>query len=255
MASVPEPDGVSPAGEDRGAGMADAPCRQCLLPMPRGAKLCSRCGSYQDWRGSLSVSNSVLALLVALVSVSSLALPAISGALRSHRSQVAVSNPVFEGEQVLLVATNVGERPGIVRRAELRSDLIGTQADLELRSAVDAFVPPGSRQVGFRIVTRRSALDTAMQMMKVASVTIAQRQDAVGVLTVWSEQSNGTTTSRSFSVRRIDLMNLLDAHRVRCEAVRSSRGEDGGCRGLDDLARDVNDHVDATVARLQGRPR
>lgn len=237
------------------AGDVVRPCRQCMLPVPVGARLCSHCNSYQDWRGFLAVSNAVLALLVALVSVSSLALPAIVAAGRSHRSQVTVSSPVFEKEDVLLVATNVGDRPGIVRRAELRSDLVGAQADLELLSAAHAFVAPGSRQVGFTVTTRRGALDTALQLMKVSSITIAQRQDAVGKLEVWTEQSDGTTASQTFTVRRIDVMNLLEAHRARCEASSPSSASDDGCRSLDDVIRDTNAHADRTIARLGGGTR
>lgn len=248
-------DGSSSSHTNQGElGDAGERCRQCRRPLLSGARLCSHCNSYQDWRGFISVSNSVLALLVALVSVASIALPAFLNALRPHRSQVTVSNPVFEREQVLLAATNVGERPGIVRRAELRSDLLGGQADLELRGATDAFVPPGSKQVGFRIVVRRNALDTAMQLMKVTSITIAERQDAVGSLTVWSEQSDGSTEKQTFGVRRIDLMNLLEAHRQRCEASRPP-ASDEGCLSLADVISATNAHVDRTIARLRGAGR
>ena len=45
------------------------PCRVCREPIRQGAKKCIHCDSMLDWRGWLGISETALALLVALVSV------------------------------------------------------------------------------------------------------------------------------------------------------------------------------------------
>ncbi|WP_165184980.1 hypothetical protein [Caulobacter soli] len=51
------------------------PCRACCYDMPAKANKCVKCSSLQDWQRYLTFSSSILALLTALVSVSTFAIP------------------------------------------------------------------------------------------------------------------------------------------------------------------------------------
>jgi len=97
-------------------------CRQCLSKIPLGARVCVNCGSAQDWRAQISLSSTVLALVVALVSVLSATLPEISKVIFPF-SDIHVSllgMGVSEWAQpdrppeLQVLATNHGQRPGVI---------------------------------------------------------------------------------------------------------------------------------------------
>src|SRR5258708_28682650 len=52
-------------------------CVTCREKIERGAKICIRCNQFQDWRRFFGLSSTILSLLVALVSVLSIAIPAV----------------------------------------------------------------------------------------------------------------------------------------------------------------------------------
>ena len=58
-------------------------CKICASEIPRAAIKCTKCGSYQNFRRYFEFSNSTLALLIALISVVSLAHKNISDLYRS----------------------------------------------------------------------------------------------------------------------------------------------------------------------------
>lgn len=62
---------------------ATKPCRVCGEDIKASAQKCIRCDSYQDWRGRLGLSSTVLALLVALISVITNGVPIISAAFEA----------------------------------------------------------------------------------------------------------------------------------------------------------------------------
>lgn len=91
---------------------AKAKCRTCQEDMKLGAKKCTKCDSYQDWRRFLSMSSSVLALLIALLSVTSVAGPSIIRMARGERSQIAVAAvQVSSARSLRLFVSNRGTRP------------------------------------------------------------------------------------------------------------------------------------------------
>ncbi len=69
-------------------------CRICCEPIAAGARKCIHCDSFQDWRGNLGVSATVLSLLVALVSVLTASAPILTKTLTPERSDLAFA---FQG--------------------------------------------------------------------------------------------------------------------------------------------------------------
>jgi hypothetical protein len=96
------------------------PCKVCGEPIKKVARICINCNSYQDWRAEVSVSNTVLSLLVALFSVLTVALPAITTFLTPKNSNLIFSYEGTIGDTISLLVTNVGIRPGAVHYLIIR---------------------------------------------------------------------------------------------------------------------------------------
>lgn len=231
-------------------------CRQCRRSIPLGARLCSHCNSFQDWRGYLSLSNSVLALLVALVSVSSIALSTGLTALRGSSSKLIVSNPVFKGEEVYLVATNTGQSPGTVASAEFESVFTDDLTEIEFGSPADAFVAPGARQLVLRIGIKLNAMDSNRRALDPRLYSANPPEAPLGKLGVWVRQSDGQATKSEFPLNRSDLFNLLTSHAERCQASREPPTISNGCQGLEDVHQEsqrVHDRLEKVIDNARNR--
>jgi hypothetical protein len=98
-------------------------CSTCSAEIPRGARICTKCNQFQDWRGffgrSSTVLSTILSLLVALFSVLTTAIPVIHNALTPERSNVQCSLLDWTDKNAKLVVSNKGVRPAVVQRAEV----------------------------------------------------------------------------------------------------------------------------------------
>lgn len=63
-------------------------CSFCLQKIEDGARKCPHCGSFQNWRSKLSIGSTALSLLVALISVSAMAVPILVSVLRGETSDL-----------------------------------------------------------------------------------------------------------------------------------------------------------------------
>jgi hypothetical protein len=197
------------SGNGRSPTSEDVSCTQCALTIPRSAKLCSHCGSYQDWRGYLGISATVLALLTALVSVTATALPTIVNSLKDHRSRVVLSSPVLEGNRLRILATNQGDGIATIRGAWL-SVPDSWWWKLRLTDADAALLSHGTKQIVFDLVARGPW----------ASTRIFEGHGATIPLKVELVESDGSHEEVEL---RIDKSALADTYIVRhneCIALR-----------------------------------
>ena len=67
------------------------PCVECHSEIPIDAKKCKECSAYQDKRKYLQFSSTILSLLIALISVTSIAIPPIIKAVESLKSDIVVT--------------------------------------------------------------------------------------------------------------------------------------------------------------------
>ena len=103
------------------------PCKMCGEPIKKFARVCPHCMSHQDWREHLGFSQSVLALLVALIAVGTVFIPVLQQALVPDNSNLEFSFQAIEakaygplkGADVTVLATNKGVRPGTIFRVYL----------------------------------------------------------------------------------------------------------------------------------------
>lgn len=101
------------------------PCVMCRSEISVKSKKCKTCGEYQSFfRRLIGFSSTVLALLIALVSVLLIFIPVLSGALQKKQDDVrlvmlAVAN---EEDAIVVYATNNGGRHAAIRKAVLIPD-------------------------------------------------------------------------------------------------------------------------------------
>jgi ribosomal protein L40E len=87
-------------------------CSSCAEQIPKAAVKCRFCGSYQTWRGRLAGgAATILALLVALISVIRSSAPIVVGLLRPKTAAFTLSPPTFREGAVSVTASNIGSLP------------------------------------------------------------------------------------------------------------------------------------------------
>ena len=94
-------------------------CKICKSPIHAEAKKCTECGSFQNWRRHIVLSNTLLALVVALVSVSGALGPTIREMFRPIKSSIYIHVFDVSSNEINVVAGNSGTRPGLLKRARL----------------------------------------------------------------------------------------------------------------------------------------
>lgn len=139
--------------------LATKVCFQCCNEIPANAKICTACSSFQNWRRHLNFSSTVLALLVALVSVSTPLLGWIDEKANPPNSNIAITQVRFVGvpnagkEEFLNsrlkfqgILTNLGHRPGLL--GHLGAVGITRNFSISLYSRSNAsYVQPGSQSI------------------------------------------------------------------------------------------------------------
>jgi hypothetical protein len=89
------------------------------------ARKCIHCDSYQDWRGEITFSSTILSLLVALVAILTAFIPAMVTVLTPNNSSIGSTFQWEEDDQLAVYAYNSGVRPGNVLYAILRWTITG----------------------------------------------------------------------------------------------------------------------------------
>jgi len=125
------------------------PCPICRKPIPNGARKCTECDSYIDWRRFLGVGQTTLALLIALVSVISATVPRFYEWLSADYSELhAETRQVFR-EKLELFISNRGNQGGRLVSVSLGATTrSGKRIDpLTLEVSHDGQVPPKASTV------------------------------------------------------------------------------------------------------------
>jgi hypothetical protein len=108
--------------------------------------MCIHCNSYQDWRGELTFSSTILSLLVALVSVTTAFVPMVLAALTSKNSSIASSFQSSDVTGVTVLAHNSGTRPGTIRNAIISVSDYGS-APLTSKHGRSEILEPGTTKL------------------------------------------------------------------------------------------------------------
>lgn len=94
-------------------------CPVCREPIQKGARKCIHCSSMIDWRGWLGISETALALLVALVTVLGATTPRIVELFTHKYADVRLNYYQVSGGLLELTAWNQGNRNGLLLSAKI----------------------------------------------------------------------------------------------------------------------------------------
>lgn len=183
-------------------------CVSCGYFIPFRAVQCKECKSYQGWRKHFGLSTTVLALLVALISVlTPLLRAAIEFATRHSETSIA-----FQGEtidEIRISAMNTGRSPSLLRSYQLVSGDHDVLQDARLELVAESperpanVVPPNA---GITVRLRVNGMTTSL-----SPAELREKLNAL-VMTVQTEveESDGGkhTVSDSFPALRIEQVIL-----------------------------------------------
>jgi len=110
-----------------------ARCRVCNEKIEFGASKCIHCNSFQSWRRYLVISNSMIALLTALISVTALSSSYILALFQPEYSAIGALAVKVSPKTIVIVAVNNGNRSGAILDSELK--VSGFRGDLQFRMA------------------------------------------------------------------------------------------------------------------------
>ena len=103
-------------------------CKICGHEIPDSAKKCTVCGSFQNWRGHINFSSTILALLVALISVVATSIPVLSEMFDQDDSDVNLVFQLYDVDKAnkynyYFIAANSGTRPAGIGKATYRIEM------------------------------------------------------------------------------------------------------------------------------------
>lgn len=147
-----------------------------------------------------------------------------------------------------MVATNTGDRPGIIVLAALNTHYLDTAAvELNLVNPNDAFVPTGARQIGLTFGIRLGGGEARTKAIEVsrALLRLSGRElhaNTAGIATVEIQQSDGAVAYANFRISYDDLYTVLSAHATRCEMATTPPTLENGCASISEM-HDENDRL------------
>lgn len=205
-------------------------CTQCKSEIPEGAKICSTCNSYQDWRGIIPFSNTVLALLTALVSVIGIAAPTMYKIVHKPRSEAILTMPSVDGTTLRLVAINRGDAPASIIKAWVDSDYLAAATKVKIKKDSDAIIHPGSQLLSFDIIPLLDEDDSYRSSLEMMSYVLQKKPAPRTEIRFNLLQSDGRFAVQAISLDAGQLFGMLRANADRCSAIKEINFENG-CAG------------------------
>ncbi|WP_205837170.1 hypothetical protein [Neorhizobium sp. T25_13] len=195
-------------------------CKQCCLPIPLEAKISTHCQSHQDWRGFFSISNTVLALLTALVSVLSIAIPNLYGLMHRPKSDMAAPMISMEGTTVRVLVNNRGDAAGVFVRADVRSEYLAGATKVRLRDDQRAVIGPGTNLLMFDIIPLLTQDESYRNSVEMIELVLQDKGAPPTDIIFQFGDSDGIPMITRLSLDANKLFELMRANSDRCSAVK-----------------------------------
>jgi hypothetical protein len=151
-------------------------CRVCQEPIRKGARKCIHCNSMLDWHGWLGISETALALLVALVSVVGATAPRVVALLTPQSSNLRLSIRQVFSNNLEVLALNQGHQNSQLLSAKISAKTDdGRQLDaipLQINGVPNV---PGEQGTLFELAIPLSAIPTFLDWPhpKIQSATLS----------------------------------------------------------------------------------
>ncbi|RVC64391.1 hypothetical protein [Mesorhizobium sp.] len=195
-------------------------CQQCRLSIPEGAQVCTHCQSYQDWRSWFAVSSTVLALLTALISVLSFAVPSFITLLHKPHSDLAAPMITLEGTTIRLMVVNNGDAPGVFVRAFTESEYLAGATKVRLRDDQKAVVAPGTNLLMFDVVPLLNQEQSYKNSVEMIQLILENKEAPKTDIVFVFGDSDGEFRVSRLNLDADKLFGLMRANSDRCSAIK-----------------------------------
>ena len=202
-------------------------CKQCKTAIPIGAKICSTCNSYQDWRSFIPFSNTALALVTALISVIGITGPVLYKAVHTPRSEASITMPSVDGTTLRVVVINRGDAPASLGRVWVDSEYLAGATKVRLRNDSDAIIQPGSKLLTFDIIPLLDEGDSYNSSAEMMSLVMEKKPAPRTEIRFQLLQSDGRFVIQATSLNADQLFQLFRANSDRCSSIKTPDFENG----------------------------
>lgn len=203
------------------------PCKLCRHPIPNGAKICSTCNSYQDWRRLIPFSTTVLALLIALISVLGIVIPPLYKIIHTPQSKALLTMPSVDGTTLRITAINNGDAPASLIKAWVESEYLAGATKVRLRNDADALIQPGHKLLVFDIIPLLDEEESYRNSLEMLSYVVQEKPAPRTEIRFHVLQSDGRFAIQSFPLDKEQLFKLFRANADRCSAIKKVNFENG----------------------------
>lgn len=97
----------------------DVKCSTCFKQVPKGAKKCTHCGTFQNWRRYLDFGKNFLALMIAFISVITVLVTQLKSVSEKDVSNAYVEAFIMNSNGISLITSNTGNVPGFIKSCQL----------------------------------------------------------------------------------------------------------------------------------------
>ncbi len=167
-----------------------------------------------------SISNTVLALLTALVSVLSIALPNLYGLLHRPKSDMSAPMISMEGTTVRLLVTNRGDAAGVFVRADVHSEYLAAATKVRLRDDQRAVISPGTNLLMFDIIPLLTQEESYRNSVEMIEVVLQNKEAPPTDIFFQFSDSDGYPIVARLSLDADKLFELMRANSDRCSAIK-----------------------------------
>ncbi|MBV1959276.1 MAG: hypothetical protein KUG53_00955 [Pseudomonadales bacterium] len=183
-------------------------CRICMSEIEDGALKCIHCGGFQDWRGGINLSQSVLALIIALVSILSVTAPPVLAWYKGTSSNIDVKWVNVQDTYFGFVAVNSGNAPGILPRGTLfLTDKEGVTTEYNLEPSLQSVVIPKEEAISTTLRIRVSDFHRFIQWT-------SSREFEGAKMVLYVIEHNGDQIAHKFELEADDLSMFISELRT-----------------------------------------
>lgn len=200
-------------------------CIVCGELIKSTAKKCIHCDSFQDLRRFLPISNTMLALVIALISVIAAVSPVIKNLFVEKNSEILVRLQDVHRESIYLMLSNLGEREGGIGKTSIlyqtnEQPPRGQRMLLE-KNREESFVPAGSSKQ-LRLSMECKNAEYAKRIQKFRDLyfhwKVNEKLSPHGVVEVEIISFIGEQTTELIELNRTSLEAFLNNSRTTCNS-------------------------------------
>lgn len=201
-------------------------CVACKLLIPEGASVCTHCQSHQGLLRFIPISDTALALIIALFSTVSTSVIALHNTFHTPTSEAFISSTEVDGTTLRLIAVNTGDAPAVISEAWIKNRYLAPATRIKLRDDHEAIIPPGSKIIILDVVPLLDEVTSHKISLKAFEYQVGGI-DPDATLTFKVTQSDGSFHIQSRPMTIDEFHDIFRANADRCSAIDEPNYENG----------------------------